>query len=146
MNSVDNLRFDKESYFVFYGLFYKKVEHFFPRVPIRCRNTCKSLGELNFSLSQTSTRVSITVWKQGKCFLYILNIKIVHIITIYILLSYIYIITIYILLPYIYYYYYLDRTIIKMQFPIWSSCFLSTVEVGHLGIVYFFVVICFCVI
>ena len=81
-NSMENLRFDKEGYFhvlVFYGLFYKRnfKRNIFPRVPIRYRNTRGSLGELdiafviNFSFSQTSTRVSITVWKHGKCFLFL---------------------------------------------------------------------------
>ena len=81
-NSMENLRFDKEGYFhvlVFYGLFYKRnfKRNIFSRVPIRYRNTRGSLGELdiafviNFSFSQTSTRVSITVWKHGKCFLFL---------------------------------------------------------------------------
>ena len=80
-NSMENLRFDKEGYFhvlVFYtGYFIKEIENIFSRVPIRYRNTRGSLGELdiafviNFSFSQTSTRVSITVWKHGKCFLFL---------------------------------------------------------------------------
>ena len=89
--SMENFRFDKEGYFhvlVSYGLFYERngKHSFFPRVTIRCRNTHGSLGELelrrntrptgssshfNFSFSQTSTRVSITVWKHGKCFLFL---------------------------------------------------------------------------
>ena len=89
-NSMENLRFGKEGYFhvlVFYGLFYKRNrKHSPPRVPTRYKNTRGSLGELeiawntrttrlcshfNFSFSQTSTRVSITVWKHGKCFLFL---------------------------------------------------------------------------
>ena len=50
MNSMENLRFDKEGYFhilVFYtGYFIKEIENIFPRVPIRYRNTRGSLGEL----------------------------------------------------------------------------------------------------
>ena len=75
-NSMENLRFDKEGYFhvlVFYtGYFIKEIENI-PRVPRRYRNTRGSLGEqhFNFSFSQTSTRVSITVWKHGKCFLFL---------------------------------------------------------------------------
>ena len=73
MNSMENLRFDKEGYFhvlVFYtGYFIKEIENISSHVPIRHRNTCGSLRELeiawkhyfNFSFSQTSTRVSITV-------------------------------------------------------------------------------------
>ena len=81
LNGMENLRFDKEGYFhvlVFYtGYFIKEIENISPRVPIRYRNTRGSLGELdiafviNFSFSQTSTRVSITVWKHGKCFLFL---------------------------------------------------------------------------
>ena len=80
MNSMENLRFDKEDYFhvlVFYtGYFIKEIENISPRVPIRYRDTRGSSGELeafyfNFSFSQTYTRVSITVWKHGKCFLFL---------------------------------------------------------------------------
>ena len=65
MNSMENLRFDKEGYFrvsVFYGLFYKmNRKHPPPRVPLRYRNTGRSL-------------CMYTVWKHGKCF-YFLNNK-----------------------------------------------------------------------
>ena len=73
MNSMENLRFGKDDYFhvlVFYtGYFIKEIENISSHVPIRHRNTCGSLRELeiawkhyfNFSFSQTSTRVSITV-------------------------------------------------------------------------------------
>ena len=55
---------------IFYtGYFIKEIENIFSRVPIRKRNTRGSLGELeiawnfhfDFSFSQTSTRVSITM-------------------------------------------------------------------------------------
>ena len=77
MNSMENLRFDKESYFhvlFFYtGYFIKEIENISPRVPIRYRNTRGSLEELkiawkhslcqlmfprNVEFSQTSARVS----------------------------------------------------------------------------------------
>ena len=82
MSSIENLRFDKEDYFhvlIFYtGYSIKEIENISPPVPIRHRNTRGSSGELeitcfNFSFSQTSTRVSIIVWKHGKCF-YFLNV------------------------------------------------------------------------
>ena len=84
----ENLRFDKEGYFhvlVFYGLFYKRNrKHFFPCSHTlekhlckigRSRNSVETLAprglcsNVNFSFFQTSIRVSITVWKHGKCFL-----------------------------------------------------------------------------
>ena len=53
MNSMENLRFDKEEYFhvlVFYtGYFIKEIENIFSRVPIRYRNTRGSLGELEIA-------------------------------------------------------------------------------------------------
>ena len=53
MNSMENLRFDKEGYFhvlVFYtGYFIKEIENISPRVPIRYRNTRGSLGELEIA-------------------------------------------------------------------------------------------------
>ena len=55
MNSTDNLRFGKESYFnvlVFYtGYFIKEIENISspPRVPIRYRNTRESLEELEIA-------------------------------------------------------------------------------------------------
>ena len=80
MNSMDNLRFDKEGYFhvlVFYGLFYKRNwKHLPPVFPYVLQTLVKVLKNLklrentrptgscshfNFSFSQTSTRVSQTV-------------------------------------------------------------------------------------
>ena len=81
------------------GYFIKEIENNFSRVYIQlysytctCRNTRESLEELkiawkythsvnlcshfNFSFSQTSTRVSITVCKDGKCFLFLKIIQI----------------------------------------------------------------------
>ena len=66
------------------GYLIKEVENFVSRVHIRYRNTGESLGELETAwkhsctlqarvptaISCTSTRVSITVWKHGKCFLF----------------------------------------------------------------------------
>ena len=87
LNGTENLRFDKDGYFdavIFYGLFYKGNRKHFLRVPIRYGNTWKFERKLrgnirptglcshfNFSLSQTFTRVSITVWKHRKCFLFL---------------------------------------------------------------------------
>ena len=78
MNSMENLRFDKEDYFhvlVFYtGYFIKETENISPRVPLRYRNTRESLEKLEiawkyspyglvfplqFLVLKTSTRVSI---------------------------------------------------------------------------------------
>ena len=90
MNSMENLRFDKEDYFhvlVFYtGYFIKEIENIFPvftyiietlvevwensKLRGNTRHT-GSCSHFNFSFSQTSTRVSITVWKQGGCFLFL---------------------------------------------------------------------------
>ena len=79
MDSMENLHFDKEGYFhifVFYALFYKKNRKHFFLCSHTYRNTRVTLGELEIapygsSFSQTSTRVSITVWKHGKCFLFL---------------------------------------------------------------------------
>ena len=53
MNSMDNLRFGKEDYFhvlVFYrGYFIKEIENILSCVPIRYRNTCGSLRELEIA-------------------------------------------------------------------------------------------------
>ena len=53
LNSMENLRFDKEGFFhvlIFYGLFYKRNKKtVFFRVPIRYRNTRGSLGELEIA-------------------------------------------------------------------------------------------------
>ena len=53
LNSMENLRFDKEGYFhvlVFYtGYFIKEIENISPRVYIRYRNTRGSLGELEIA-------------------------------------------------------------------------------------------------
>ena len=83
---------NNESYFhafsSLYRLFYKtEIENILFLVPIHNIDTLayRSLGELeiawpgntgscshfNFLFSQTSTRVSITVWKQGQCFLFL---------------------------------------------------------------------------
>ena len=88
--SMENLRFDKEGYFhvlVFYGLFYKRNRKHFPPCShtlietlvevwenSKLRGNSRPTGScshFNFSFSQTSTRVSITVWKHGKCFLFL---------------------------------------------------------------------------
>ena len=86
-----NLHFDKEGYFhvlSLYGLFYKRNRKHFFRVPIRYRNTRGSLGEFEiawkhspygfvfhfiFSFSQTSTRVSRTVYGNTGNVFYFLN-------------------------------------------------------------------------
>ena len=91
-NNMEHVRFDEEDYFhvlVFYGLFYKRNRRHFPMFPYVIETlvevwensklrgkTRGSLGEqhFNFSFSQTSTRVSITVWKHGKCFLFLKHI------------------------------------------------------------------------
>ena len=83
-NNMEHVRFDEEDYFhvlVFYGLFYKRNRRHFPMFPYVIETlvevwensklrgkTRGSLGEqhFNFSFSQTSTRVSITVWKTWK--------------------------------------------------------------------------------
>ena len=88
LNGSENLRFGKGylHVLVFYGLFYKRNRNIFINtgtVRYTYRNTRESLGELeiewklqffishfNFSFSQTSTRVSITLYKHGKCFLF----------------------------------------------------------------------------
>ena len=53
MNGMENLRFGKEGYFhvlVFYtDYFIKEIENIFSRVPIRYRNTRRSLGELEIA-------------------------------------------------------------------------------------------------
>ena len=85
-----NLHFGKEDYFhvlVFCtGYFIKEIENFFPVFPYVIEtlvevwensklrgNTCPtgSCSHFNFSFSQISTRVSVTVWKHGKCFLFL---------------------------------------------------------------------------
>ena len=91
MNSMENSRFDKEDYFhvlvLYTGYFIKEIENICSRVPIRYRNTRGPLrggqsfvhevwegscSHFNFSFSQTSTRVSVTVWKHEN-FFYFLN-------------------------------------------------------------------------
>ena len=91
---MENLRFDKEGYFhvlVFYkGYFINEIENISPLFPYRYRNTRGSLGELEIAwkhwpyrlvfplqflvLLNIHSRVSITVWKHGKCFLFLKNI------------------------------------------------------------------------
>ena len=90
MNGTENLRFDKEDYFhvlVFYWLFYRRNRKpIFPVFPYvietlvkvwensKLRGNTRPMGSCshcNFSFSQTFTRVSITVWKQGKCILFL---------------------------------------------------------------------------
>ena len=53
--------------------FIKEIENVFSRVPIRNGNTSGSLGEREIlpTFSQISTRVYITVWKHGKCSLFL---------------------------------------------------------------------------
>ena len=82
---MENLHFDKEDYFhvfsEFYGLFYKRDRKSFFLLPISYRYTRESLGQLktewneflvhcNFSFSQTSTRVSIALWKHTEYVFY----------------------------------------------------------------------------
>ena len=92
-NSAENLRFDRESYFhvlVFYGLFYKRNwKHLPPVFPyvlqtlvevlknLKLRENTRTTGScshFNFSFSQTSTRVSITVYGNTENVFYFLNI------------------------------------------------------------------------
>ena len=90
LNSMENLRFDNESYFHvldFYALFYKRNIFSVFTYVIKTRvevlenskwrgnrthpaGSCSHFNSVLFS--QTSTRVSITVWKDGKCFLFLL--------------------------------------------------------------------------
>ena len=67
MNDMENLRFDKEGYFlalVFYGLFYKRNKNISPVFSYVVRNTCGSLEELEIAWRlPTGSCVSITVWK-----------------------------------------------------------------------------------
>ena len=81
-NSMENLRFDKEGYFHVL-VFIKEIENICPVFPYvietlvevwedsKLRGNTRSCSHFNFSLSQTSTRVSITVWKHGKRFLFL---------------------------------------------------------------------------
>ena len=84
-NSTGNLRVDKEGYFrvlVFHGLLYKRNRNRFSPCSHTVIETLVKVWEnsikrensrpvsscfhFNFSFSQTSTRVFITVWKHGK--------------------------------------------------------------------------------
>ena len=90
MNSMENLRFGKEDYFhilvFFMGYFIlKETENMFPVFPyvietlVKVWKNSKLRGNIrpgscshfnSVSFSQTFTRVSITVWKYGKCLLF----------------------------------------------------------------------------
>ena len=90
LKSMENVRFDKEGYFqvlVFYtGYFIKEIENISPclhtvietlvkvweNLELRGNTrTAGSCSHFNFSFSQTSTRFLRTVWKHGKCFLFL---------------------------------------------------------------------------
>ena len=91
-NSMENLRFDKEVYshvLDFYtGYFIKEIKNILSRVVIlyvieilvevwensKLRENPHPTGSsshFNISFSQISTRVCITVWRHGKCFLFL---------------------------------------------------------------------------
>ena len=89
--SKENLHFDNycHQFFSFFSsqCFQKAIENVFSAFLSTYKNTRESLGELEkavetlawlwlafpqpFSFSKTSTRVSITRWKNGTCFLFL---------------------------------------------------------------------------
>ena len=84
MNSVWRIyALGEKTYFhvlvLYTGYFINEIENFFFHVPMEVWENSKlrgnthptgSCSHLNVPFSQTSTRVSITVWKHGKCCLF----------------------------------------------------------------------------